>query len=132
MILTKEEEAMVAGQYGPGLEKCITFLIKYGKAFAADKLIKVASAHVFNAFPLDLLEDLTEGVDQAETFTTIHPFMSLCDPLSYEKMIKVLRECRFVITDSGGIHQDCLRDSGREPNCGQRDSGVFRYLQDKD
>ena len=64
MILTREEEAMATGKYGPGMEKCLTFLIKYGKAFAADKLIKVASAHVFNAFPLDLLENLTEGVDQ--------------------------------------------------------------------
>jgi len=86
MILTREEEAMATGKYGPGMEKCITFLIKYGKAFGADRLVKVASAHVFNAFPLDLLEDLTEGVDQAGTFTTIHPFMSLCDPLAYDKM----------------------------------------------
>lgn len=86
MILTREEEAMAAGQYGPGMEKCITFLVKFGEALGADKLVKVASAHVFNAFPLELLADLTEGVDQAETFTTIHPFMSLCDPLSYEKM----------------------------------------------
>jgi predicted aconitase len=86
MILTKEEEAMATGKCGLGMEKCITFLIKYGEAFGANQLVKVASAHVFNAFPLDLLEDLTKGVDQAETFTTIHPFMSLCDPLSYEKM----------------------------------------------
>ena len=86
MILTREEEAMATGKYGSGMEKCIAFLIKYGEAFGADKLVKVANAHVFNAFPLDLLEDLTEGVNQAETFTTIHPFMSLCDPLSYEKM----------------------------------------------
>ena len=86
MILTREEEAMANGKCGPGMERCATFLIKYGEAFGADKLVKIASAHVFNAFPLDLLEDLTEGVDQAKTFTTIHPFMSLCDPLSYEKM----------------------------------------------
>jgi cis-L-3-hydroxyproline dehydratase len=86
MILTKEEEAMASGKQGRGLEKCIKFLIKYGEAFGAERLVRVASAHVFNAFPFDLLEELTEDVGQAAAFTTTHPFMSLCDPLSYEKM----------------------------------------------
>jgi predicted aconitase len=86
MILSKEEEEMATGKLGPGLERCIQFLIKFGEAFGANKFVKVASAHVFNAFPIDLLKDLTEGVDQAGTFTTIHPFMSLFDPLACEKM----------------------------------------------
>ncbi len=86
MFLTREEEGMATGKYGPGMEKCITFLIKYGEAFGADKLVNVKSAHVFNGFPLDLLESLTEDVDQARAFTTTHPFMSLCDPLSCERM----------------------------------------------
>ena len=86
MILSKEEDKMATGKYGPGMERCSKFLIKYGEAFGADKLVTVASAHVFNAFPLDLLNELTEGVDQAGTFTTIHPFMSLFDPLVCKKM----------------------------------------------
>ena len=86
MILTREEEAMAEGKQGSGIEKCMKLLTKYGEAFGAEKLVKVASAHVFNSFPLDLFNDLTDGVDQGRTFTTIHPFMSLCDPLSYEKM----------------------------------------------
>jgi len=93
MILSKEEKAMVAGKYGPGMQSCISFLIKYGEAFGADRLVGVASAHVYNAFPLDLLEKMTEGVDRAGTFTTIHPFMSLCDPTAYEKMGVVGEQC---------------------------------------
>lgn len=86
MILSTQEEAMAEGKYGPGIEKCINLLIKYGGAFNAEKLVKVASAHVFNAFPLDLLMELSEGVAQSGTFTTLHPFMSLCDPLSWDMM----------------------------------------------
>jgi cis-L-3-hydroxyproline dehydratase len=86
MILSKEEEEMATGKLGLGKERCINFLIKFGKAFGADKLVKAGSAHVYNAFPIDLLEKLTEDVEQAGTYTTIHPFMSLFDPLMCEKM----------------------------------------------
>ena len=77
---------MVEGKYGPGIERCIKLLMKYGEAFGAKKLVNVASSHVFNAFPLDLLTELTEGAGQTGTFTTLHPFMSLCDPLTCEEM----------------------------------------------
>ena len=86
MILTKQEEEMAEGKYGPGIERCVRLLVKYGGAFGARKLVNVASAHVFNAFPLDLLTELTEGAGEAGTFTTLHPFMSLCDPLCCDKM----------------------------------------------
>lgn len=86
MILTKEEESMAKGEYGPGIERCIQLLIKYGEAFDAEKLVNIASAHVYNAFPIDLLTELTEGAGEAGTFTTLHPFMSLCDPLSCKEM----------------------------------------------
>jgi hypothetical protein len=86
MNLTKEEEAMAEGKYGPGIERCMQMLTKYGEAFGAEKLVNIASAHVLNAFPIDLLTDLTEGTGEAGTFTTLHPFMSLCDPLSCNEM----------------------------------------------
>jgi predicted aconitase len=86
MILSTVEERMREGKYGPGIAKCMNLLVKYGEAFGADKLVEIASAHVFNAFPLDLLAELTEGAHQSETFTTLHPFMSLCDPLCWEEM----------------------------------------------
>ena len=43
MILAREE-AMVGGKYGPGIEKCMHILIKFGEAFDAEKMVKVASA----------------------------------------------------------------------------------------
>lgn len=86
MILTKKEEAMAKGRYGPGLEKCINLLIKFGEVFNAEKLVKVTSAHVYSDFDFDFFTELTEGISQTGAFTTIHPFMSLSDPLSWEKM----------------------------------------------
>ena len=86
MKLTKQEESMAEGQYGSGMERCINLLIKYGEALGAERLIRIDTAHVFNYFPLDLLSELTENVQQVETFTTVHPFMSLCDPVAWRNM----------------------------------------------
>jgi predicted aconitase len=86
MNLTKEEGAMAEGKYGPGIGRCMQLLTKYGEAFGAEKLVNIASAHVFNAFPTDLLTELAEGAGEAGTFTTLHPFMSLCDPFSCNEM----------------------------------------------
>lgn len=86
MILTSEEEAMVSGEYGAGIEKCIRLLIKYGEALGADQLVNVTSAHVFNGYPLDLFMELTEGAEGARAFTTLHPFMSLSDPFTCERL----------------------------------------------
>jgi predicted aconitase len=67
MNLTKEEGAMAEGKYGPGIERCMQLLTKYGEAFGAEKLVNIASAHVFNAFPIDLLTELTEGAGEVGT-----------------------------------------------------------------
>jgi len=88
--LTQEEESMASGQYGPGLKKCITFLIKFGKALGADKLVKIASAHVFNAFPLELLADLSEGVNQTLTVTTMLIDIPLMDSFDRD-IVKVIK-----------------------------------------
>ena len=86
MILTKEEEEMTAGRRGAGIEKCMKILIRFGEAFGAEKFVRLSSAHVFNAFPIDLLVEMTEGAQDLGTFTTLHPFMSLGDPESWEEM----------------------------------------------
>jgi len=86
MYLTKEEEAMAAGTYGPGVEKCMNILIKLGKAFGAEKMVRVASAHTMPKEPPELLDEMTEGVAQTGTFTTLHPLMSAFDPESWQKM----------------------------------------------
>ena len=86
MILTNEEEAMASGKYGAGIERCMDILIKFGEAFDAQKLVKISSAHVFNAFPTNLLTEMTQDVCELGAFTTIHPFMSLSDPINWRKM----------------------------------------------
>ena len=86
MILTREEESMVQGKHGPGIQRCMNILIKFGEAFGAEKLVRISSAHVFNFLPPDLLEELSEGVGRCENFTTIHPYMSLCDPGAFEEL----------------------------------------------
>jgi len=86
MILTKDEESMAEGKSGPGIERCMKLLIKYGEALGGERLVNVTSAHVFNGYPLDLLTELAEGADGSGAFTTLHPFMSLSDPSACEAM----------------------------------------------
>ena len=86
MYLTKEEEAMAAGKYGPGIEKCMGILVKFGDAFGAEKMVRVASAHTMPKEPPDLLYEMTEGVDKTGAFCTLHPFMSAFDPHCWQKM----------------------------------------------
>ena len=59
MILAREE-AMAGGKYGPGIE-CMYILIKFGEAFDAEKMVKVASAQTMPKEPPELLNDMTEG-----------------------------------------------------------------------
>lgn len=86
MDLTREEEAMASGQYGPGVEKCMDILIKFGKAFGAKRLVKVASAHTMPKEPIELLDEMTDGVSRVGAFTTTHALMSAFSPVSWQSM----------------------------------------------
>lgn len=46
MYLTKEEERILAGEYGEGMRKALEILLAIGKIYDADKLIPISSAHV--------------------------------------------------------------------------------------
>ena len=86
MYLTKEEEAMASGKQGPGFKRCMNILIKLGEAFGAERLVKVSSAHTMPKEPPELLGEMTEGVEQAATFTTLHSLMSSFDPKCWQDM----------------------------------------------
>lgn len=86
MELTGTEEEMASGRYGPGIEKCMKILIKFGEAFGAKRMVKIASAHTMPTEPPDLLEEMTEGVTQTGAFTTLHSLMSAFDPHCWKKM----------------------------------------------
>jgi predicted aconitase len=86
MILTKDEQEMASGKRGPGLEKCMNILIKFGEAMGAEKMVPISSAHTIPREPPDLLVEMTEGVGQTGTFTTLHALMSAFDPHLWQKM----------------------------------------------
>ena len=76
MLLTEEEKRMVGGEYGPGVQKSLSFLIEYGEAFDAQRLVPVGSAHILPD-PLHMLEGLVEGVTQVRTLATTHSLAPL-------------------------------------------------------
>ena len=86
MLLSDEEKAMAAGDYGPGVQRCIDILIKFGDAFGAEKMVPLKSAHTMPKEPLKLLFEMTAGATKAGTFTTLHPVMSGFSPVSWQKM----------------------------------------------
>lgn len=86
MILTRDEEEMACGKQGPGLERCMNILVKFGEAMGAEKMVPISSAHTIPKEPPDLLMEMTEGVSQTGTFTTLHAMMSAFDPHLWQKM----------------------------------------------
>jgi len=78
--LTKHEEEMAAGKYGPGLQKAINILIKFGQANGAERFVQIASAHTMPKEPPELLEELSEGIKALPVLTTLHPLMSAFNP----------------------------------------------------
>ena len=86
MKLTPQEEAMAAGDMGPGIQRCMDILIKLGRAGGAERLVPIASAHTMPKEPLELLAEMTEGVAQTGTFTTTHSVMSSFSPVSWRAM----------------------------------------------
>lgn len=71
MILTDEEKRMVAGEYGPGIQKAMSFLLEYGEAFDAQRMAPVDSVHIIPE-PMDWLSALTEGVKEVRVLSTMH------------------------------------------------------------
>lgn len=86
MQLTKYEQDMAAGKYGPGLQKAINILIRYGIACGAEKFVEITSAHVMPKEPPELLAQFTEGVEELPVTTTTHPLMSAFSPEKWEAM----------------------------------------------
>jgi hypothetical protein len=86
MLLTEKEEAMARGDLGPGIQKCMEILIKFGEAVGAEKLARITSAHTMPKEPPALLQEMTEGVGEIRTFTTLHSLMAGFSPESWKKM----------------------------------------------
>ncbi len=86
MRLTQREKRMARGEEGPGVARCMEILIKFAEAFDAPEMVEISSAHIMPLEPPELLLGLTEGITQMAVFTTVHPWMSACDPSSWQQM----------------------------------------------
>jgi len=86
MKLTAYEQDMANGKYGPGLQKAINLLIRYGDACGAEEFVEITSGHVMPKEPPELLEQFTEGIDKLPVTTTLHPLMSAFSPEKWEAM----------------------------------------------
>ncbi len=86
MRLDQYEKEMLGGGHGPGKRRCMELLVKFGEAMGADRMVPIRSAHTMPKEPLELLQDLTEGVDRLGAFTTTHPTMSAFSLRNWEQM----------------------------------------------
>lgn len=86
MRLTQYEQAMADGEYGPGLQKAIQLLIRYGDACGAEEFVEISSAHVMPKEPPELLAEYTQGVTSLPVITTLHPLMSSFSPIKWREM----------------------------------------------
>jgi predicted aconitase len=85
VYLTEEEERMAAGERGPGAQRAMSLLVRYGELFGAERMVPVTQCHISPDVPNDLLERLTEGLDKAATRCTLHPCLY---PEDAEKLIR--------------------------------------------
>lgn len=73
MLVTDEEKRMHQGEYGPGIQKAISLLIKYGELFGAERMVRVTGCHISPDVPNALLEKYTEGVNKVKPICSLHP-----------------------------------------------------------
>ncbi|MEM3752895.1 MAG: aconitase X catalytic domain-containing protein [Candidatus Bathyarchaeia archaeon] len=80
MYLTKEEERVLAGEYGWVNQTCMKILVKLGELFGATKLIPISSAHVSGVSyktlgdaPVEFLEALADAGGKAKVTATLNP-----------------------------------------------------------
>jgi len=90
MELTAQQEDMLAGKQGNGIQRAMEILMAYGQCYDAKRLIPVTSVHMAGNFPvlldegIEWLEDLAQGGTQVKVFTTKNPEMY--DPLQADEM----------------------------------------------
>ncbi len=80
MQLTREEEAILAGEQGEGRQKAMELVTALGKIYGADSLIDITSAHLSGASyktigdgGLKYLEDLVNGGATVSVPSTLNP-----------------------------------------------------------
>jgi len=80
MYLTKEQERMLAGEYGEVIERNFRLLVRLGEVYGADRMIPVSSVQVAGVSyksigdpGLEFLEDMAEKGANVRVPTTLNP-----------------------------------------------------------
>ena len=68
MYLTKQEERMLAGEYGAAIQLAMEILTKIGDIYGAEKMIEIASAHTVMTPYRDIMD---AGVEICEKFAEL-------------------------------------------------------------
>lgn len=78
MYLTREEERILAGEYGPEYQKALKALVKLGEAMGAEKLVNIVHAHIsgisyrnIGDAGLEFIEELSKA--RVKVFSTCNP-----------------------------------------------------------
>ncbi len=71
MKLSEDEKRMLAGERGPGVQKALAMLVKYGDAFGADRMVRVEASHSGTG-PLPFVQEMLEGVESVAVPATLH------------------------------------------------------------
>lgn len=106
MYLTKEEEKMLSGEYGPALKKAMELLVGLGDVFGAEKMITIESAQISGSSyysigdaGMEFLEELAEVGAKVRVRSTINPCGMDLDKWRemgineeyYEKQMRIIR-----------------------------------------
>ncbi|MDK2913759.1 MAG: mevalonate 5-phosphate dehydratase large subunit [Thermococcaceae archaeon] len=80
MYLTKEEELILAGEYGYALQKAMEILVALGDIYGADRLIPIKSAQVAGVSyknigdaGIEFLRDFVNAGAKVSVYTTLNP-----------------------------------------------------------
>ena len=80
MYLTKEEELVLAGEYGYALQKAMEILVALGDIYGADRLIPIKSAQVagvsyknIGEAGIEFLRDFVNSGARVSVYTTLNP-----------------------------------------------------------
>jgi predicted aconitase len=83
MTLNDEQKRMLGGAEGPGVQKCMDLLVKWGNSFGAKEMVRVCSAHISPNYRNEFLEEMSEGATRVRCTTTTH---ATFDPVFWENI----------------------------------------------
>ncbi|ASJ04435.1 aconitase X catalytic domain-containing protein [Thermococcus barossii] len=96
MYLTKEEELILAGEYGYALQKAMEILVALGEIYGADRLIPIKSAQIAGVSyknigdaGIEFLRDFADAGAKVSVYTTLNP-AGIGDDEFMEKQMQVL------------------------------------------